>query len=241
MAQWIKLYRKVKDSSIWQNLNSKNRDVMISILLSVNWEEKEWFDGIEWVKIYPGEMITSISSLKRLCASDMTTQNIRTALLTLERGKFLTSTSTNRWRRIKVLNWAKYQGKECELTSTSTSKPTSESTSRLTTTKEYKNIRNKESINTSVAIATDLTKKSEHLVNEMRPLIQEFISQGGKEDICRREANKFVSYWTEPNKSKTRLRYELEKTWDTKRRLLTWFSRVKDYQPAGTRKIINLD
>lgn len=41
----------------------------------------------------------------------------------------------------------------------------------------------------------------------------------------------FVSYWTEPNKSRTRLRYELEKTWDTGRRLATWASRDRAYRP----------
>jgi len=32
----------------------------------------------------------------------------------------------------------------------------------------------------------------------------------------------FVDYWTEPNKSKTKLRYELQKTFDVSRRLKTW-------------------
>lgn len=32
----------------------------------------------------------------------------------------------------------------------------------------------------------------------------------------------FVDYWTEPNKSKTKLRYELQKTFDIGRRLKTW-------------------
>jgi len=32
----------------------------------------------------------------------------------------------------------------------------------------------------------------------------------------------FISYWTEENKSKTKMRFELQKTWDTKRRLATW-------------------
>ena len=41
----------------------------------------------------------------------------------------------------------------------------------------------------------------------------------------------FVSYWTEPNKSRTRLRYELEKTWDTGRRLVTWANRDRIYAP----------
>lgn len=35
----------------------------------------------------------------------------------------------------------------------------------------------------------------------------------------------FYDYWTEPNKSRTKMRYELERTWDTKRRLNTWASR----------------
>lgn len=32
----------------------------------------------------------------------------------------------------------------------------------------------------------------------------------------------FISYWTEPNKSGTKMRFELEKTWSTARRLGTW-------------------
>jgi len=36
------------------------------------------------------------------------------------------------------------------------------------------------------------------------------------------EIKKFVSYWTEPNRSKTKLRWEMEKTWDIKRRIGTW-------------------
>lgn len=32
----------------------------------------------------------------------------------------------------------------------------------------------------------------------------------------------FFLYWSEPNKSGTKMRYELEKTWDLKRRLTRW-------------------
>lgn len=40
----------------------------------------------------------------------------------------------------------------------------------------------------------------------------------------------FIDYWTEPNRSKApKMRYELQKTWDTKRRLNTWASRTRDY------------
>jgi len=32
----------------------------------------------------------------------------------------------------------------------------------------------------------------------------------------------FIRYWTEPNRSKTKMRFENERTWDTARRLVTW-------------------
>ena len=32
----------------------------------------------------------------------------------------------------------------------------------------------------------------------------------------------FFDYWSEPNKSKTKMRFEQQKTWDTKRRLQRW-------------------
>lgn len=45
------------------------------------------------------------------------------------------------------------------------------------------------------------------------------------EEPVKVEMRKFFSYWTEPNKSGTRQRWELQKTFDIKRRLYTWFSR----------------
>lgn len=37
----------------------------------------------------------------------------------------------------------------------------------------------------------------------------------------------FFNYWTEKNKSGTKMRFELEKTWETSKRLVTWASREK--------------
>jgi hypothetical protein len=40
----------------------------------------------------------------------------------------------------------------------------------------------------------------------------------------------FYEYWTEPNKSNSKFRMEMEKTWDLERRLKTWASRDKGFQ-----------
>lgn len=59
----------------------------------------------------------------------------------------------------------------------------------------------------------DLTARSKLFQESLRPFL----------DIYGRDLlNDFYAYWTEPNKSKTKMRYELEKTWDVARRLNTW-------------------
>ena len=48
--------------------------------------------------------------------------------------------------------------------------------------------------------------------------------------------NNFYSYWTEPNKSQTKMRFELEKTWDVERRLKTWAGRENSFGKNNTGK-----
>lgn len=44
--------------------------------------------------------------------------------------------------------------------------------------------------------------------------------------------NAFASYWSEPNQAKTKMRYEMEKTWDIGRRLATWAKRENEFNNA---------
>ena len=41
----------------------------------------------------------------------------------------------------------------------------------------------------------------------------------------------FYDYWSEPNKSCTRMRYELERTWDLARRIARWAANDKQFNP----------
>ncbi len=47
-------------------------------------------------------------------------------------------------------------------------------------------------------------------------------------DLIVREVNKFNAYWSEPNKAGTKMRWQMQKTFEVKRRLATWFGNVKD-------------
>ena len=46
----------------------------------------------------------------------------------------------------------------------------------------------------------------------------------------------FCVYWSELNKSKTKMRWELERTWDTKARIERWKSRQKEWSKASPKK-----
>ena len=46
----------------------------------------------------------------------------------------------------------------------------------------------------------------------------------------------FIDYWSEPNKSGSKMRFELEKTWDLKRRLERWSSNSKLKAPVTQKK-----
>lgn len=145
MDGWIKLHRKVMKSSMYRQLNSKQRDVMFAVLLLANHESNTWEFRGEVYNVKPGQFITSLDSLKENCASDVTTQNIRTALLKLEKHGFLTNESTKKNRLITVVNWGLYQS--CE---SATNKETNRqltnnqqtANKQLTTNKNDKELKN---------------------------------------------------------------------------------------------------
>ncbi|WCK53866.1 DnaD domain protein [Aneurinibacillus sp. Ricciae_BoGa-3] len=144
MEGWIKLYRKTLRSPMYRQLNSKQRDVMMTVLLLANHQSNTWEFKGEIYQVKPGQFVTSLENLKENCASDVSIQNIRTALTKLESHGFLTNVSTKRNRLITVVNWAFYQGddepanKEINHQLTNNQQTTNR---QLTTNKNEKNLK----------------------------------------------------------------------------------------------------
>ena len=52
--------------------------------------------------------------------------------------------------------------------------------------------------------------------------------------------NGFIDYWTEPNKSNTKMKFELNNTWSTKLRLKTWAANQKKWdKPKSNKKTMS--
>lgn len=62
-----------------------------------------------------------------------------------------------------------------------------------------------------------LTKSIEERRKDFENTIRPYLDRYGQK-MC----NEFCSYWTEPNKSNTKMRFELQKTWEIGRRLSRW-------------------
>lgn len=68
----------------------------------------------------------------------------------------------------------------------------------------------------SRTLSSTIETRKEDFYNSLVP----FVDKYGKDMI-----RDFFGYWSEYNKSHTKMRFELEKTWETPRRLVTWASR----------------
>lgn len=83
---------------------------------------------------------------------------------------------------------------------------------------DNKNI-NKEKIVKEKSLS--LSDRIEKFKNELIPFVERY----GKDMIFA-----FFDYWSEPNPSKTKMKFEMQKTWDIAKRLRTWERRIYEKQ-----------
>ena len=67
-----------------------------------------------------------------------------------------------------------------------------------------------------------------------------FINDVSLFDYDKNILDSFTDYWTEPNKSGTKMKFELCQTWETKRRLKTWANNQKKWdKPKSNKKTMS--
>lgn len=110
MGGYIALYRDLLEKPIWLNSTAEQKTILITILLIVNHEAREWEWKGEKFKVMPGQTITSLESIAKIAGKDISIQNVRSAIVRFEKLEFLTNESTKTGRLITVLNWGLYQG-----------------------------------------------------------------------------------------------------------------------------------
>jgi len=69
----------------------------------------------------------------------------------------------------------------------------------------------------------DIDKRKDKFIEKYKEIV---IQKKYSDD----EINNFISYWTEPNRSNTKMRFELQPTFDIKRRLNKWIKNSKEWK-----------
>jgi DNA replication protein DnaD len=112
MDGWIKLYRKLLESSAWKCTTPEQRCVLVTIMLMANYADNKWLWKGKQFACKKGQFITSLQSLsEKACVS---VQSVRSAIYRLKKLEFLTCEPTNTGTLITIVNWDFYQGNDEE-------------------------------------------------------------------------------------------------------------------------------
>lgn len=129
---YIKLFRKLLDWEWYDDINTKC--LFIHCLLKANLDDKNW----KGVVIKKGSFLTGRQKLAQ--ELNLTEMQIRTALKKLKSTNEITIKTTSEYSIITINNWDEYQQNNQQ----NNRQDNQQITSRITTTKEEKNIRRKE-------------------------------------------------------------------------------------------------
>jgi hypothetical protein len=208
---YIRIHRSLLD---WEWYDDESVKVLfLHLLLSVNWKHGRW-KGID---VEPGSMVCSIEGLAQ--SLGWTRAKLRNALDKLKRTGEVTTTTTNHWTAVSLVNWAKYQLHEQQ-----NSQPRSHPTANQQLTDSHP---------TATIEEGNKERREEKSVTRSRPRTIEWFKAECRKVVdsdptlmAASEHKPFFDYWTEQS-TNGKMRFEGEKYFDVRRRMMTWSKRSK--------------
>ena len=103
---WIKLYRSMLD---WEWFDDeKSVKLFVYLLIKANFVEEKW----RGQTVLPGQFITSTEKLAE--GANLTTSEVRHRLNQFEKSGEITKQAANKFTKITLTNWSKFQGSDLE-------------------------------------------------------------------------------------------------------------------------------
>lgn len=138
---YIKLHRQIQDCWIWDTGKFDKRSAWIDLLMLANHHDKKLIFNGEPVVITRGQFMTSIRKLA--IRWDWSTSTVFDFLKILEDDNMIKKESDSHRTLLTIINYEVYQGVP-NTDQTLTEHQSNANRKQIETTKEYKNIRNKE-------------------------------------------------------------------------------------------------
>lgn len=131
--------------------------------------------------------------------------------------------SNNQYSVITICNYNTYQSSN-NYKVTAKEQP---SNNQVTTKEQPSNTTNKVNKVNKVKKVKNIKERESQLKQDLFIYVSEYPEQ---------MLDDFYRYWSEPNKNKTKMKFEMEKTWDLARRLKTWFNNEQKWNKKRGKK-----
>jgi len=233
MKGWIKIHRQLLESEIFAN--QKALKIWIWLLLKASTQKRfvslNIGNGFSEIELQIGELIFGRFKAEEILEIDGST--IYKWLKKMQELEMITVISNNKYSIITICNYEYYQLENNSKVTTeeqqSNSGVTTEEQQGNNRVTQYKNIKeleeSKELLKSENILKTE--NKFEIGKDNLKKELEPFIKTYGKEML-----NAFFRYWSEANQNKTKCRYQMEKTWETSKRLVTWNNNNKKFTDA---------
>ena len=232
MDGWIKLHRKLLDWEWYDDTNVVR--LFLHLLLTVNYEPKKWHG----IVIDRGQLVTSADTLAK--ALGLTARQIRYALEKLQNTREIVTQTSNKYTLITICKFAEYQvnyDDNCKQNVKQMSNECNSNVNQMSTTKEIKNIRNKEyniieSTENAIfdADKSATQKQPTKTIDERRNDFMYKIADVGKGVYPDNMLRAFFDYWSESNENGRKMLFEMKKTFDIKKRLAKWAEKENNFK-----------
>lgn len=205
---YIKLFRSLKNHWLWDKGRKRTKfEAWLDLLLMASHSGTKEPIGYDLIEIKTGQILTSQEKLSIQWRWDRGA--VRSFLKLLEKDGMLNQQTTSKYTMITICKYDSYQKTE----PSKSLKPTNGTTSSQQQVPTYNNVNNDKNVKEEI-----LRGKQNSFNESLLP----FIVTYSKDMI-----DEFSKYWTEPNKTKSKMRYEKEEFFDIPRRLATWAKNYK--------------
>ena len=205
---WVSLYRKTLDNPILKTSKKFSTfEAWVWLLLNVNHKERKVVMGTSIYKVKKGAMITS---MRKLCkVFGWGNSRLRTFLILLQKDDMIVVKTNHSLTQITLLNYELLQDNK------SVTNQKQDTNKSLPNTNNNVNNENKEIRESKFNI------RVKEIFDEKHPACADQVY----EDFC--------NYWTESNIGGTKMKFEMQKTFDISRRLAKWIQNSKDWNIEG--------
>ena len=205
---WISLHRKILDNPILSRGRTYSRfEAFVYMLLKANHKDNKAVIGNQKIDIKKGSFITSQKKL--MIEFNWGISRLRGFLKLLQSDSMIEIKTNAISTYITIINYSELQG----LQTTNKSQSKHKQNGIKTQPKTNNNVNNDNNDNKEQSFI-DLVKK---------------VSKEKDKDFPDDIIDDFCNYWTEKNMAGNKMKFEMQKTFDIKRRLTRWFKNQKNW------------